>query len=283
MPNKRQILTWLLVGLTALLAGCNTNQSTSGSSAGNTHPMAKGNTSQPAAGYGNGTATTTHANATDDLDWLYADEDEKAAQTPTINDPFEGVNRVMYGFNDIVYTKIISPPAKAYDRVMPEPAQTGISNFFTNAKFPVRWVSSIAQGKWERADLEARKFALNTTLGLGGIFKPSDKKPQLRDVPQEDMGQTLGHYGIGNGPYLVAPLLGPTTLRDFGGSMADRFLNPFTYLHDWEYRLIARATEFTNESPQLIKQYEAIKKGSVDTYTALRDGYIKYREAAVQE
>lgn len=193
------------------------------------------------------------------------------------------MNRIVFGFNDIIYTKLVAPPAKAYDAVMPEPAQTGISNFFTNAKFPLRWVSSMAQGKWERADAEARKFALNTTLGIGGVFKPSDKNEDLQNIPKEDLGQVLGHYGIGAGPYLVAPLFGPSNFRDFGGGFAARFLDPFTYLHDWEYRFITGAIDFTNESPNLIKRYENIVEASVDPYTAMRDGYSKLREGAIQE
>lgn len=216
----------------------------------------------------------------DEADWLYDDEEEAAAEVP---DPFEGYNRLMFGFNDVLITGVIKPVSRGYDFLMPDPAEQSISNFFDNARFPIRWVASTAQGKHGRAKKEARKFLVNTTTGVLGIWKPSDNYEELRDVPGEDLGQTLGDWGVGSGPYLVVPLLGGTNLRDALGFVGGSFLYPFTYLPEWEYTMAARVAEGVNESPGAVETYEEITEATVDPYTAIKEGYHERREAAIDE
>lgn len=207
-------------------------------------------------------------------------EDEEAAP---IADPLEGINRAIYGVNDILMKALVIPGADLYRGIMPLPARQAIDNFFTNAAYPVRLVSAVAQGKDERAGLESRKFLLNTTVGIVGVFKPSGRVPELSDVPEEDLGQALAHIGIPEGPFLFLPILGPTTLRDIGGSFGGRYLQPWVYLPEWENRAIASGVRGINGLPRAADIYESITSQAVDPYTALKDGYISLRRAAVAE
>ncbi len=133
-----------------------------------------------------------------------------------VNDPLQGFNRTMFGFNDELNTHAWRPLAHGYVIVVPRPVRNGISNFFDNVQFPVRFVNSVLQGKLTRSAQEVGKFVFNSTFGVGGLIRVSDHVSGLTDVPAEDFGQTLGVWGLPSGPYIVIPVLGPSDCRDYG-------------------------------------------------------------------
>lgn len=209
-----------------------------------------------------------------------------------VRDPLEGFNRAMFKFNDGLTTVVLRPLAKGYAYVVPRPVRTGVSNFFANVRFPVRFVGALLQGKLKRSVQETGKFLVNTTAGVGGLIRVSDHVPSLADVPVEDIGQTLGVWGIPAGPYLVIPVLGPSDLRDLVGSAGDYALYPgnwysvgivdHKYLSDGvNYGL--RATDGVNRLPKAVDAYDQMKADAVDPYIAMRNGYISYRAAAVKQ
>ena len=215
--------------------------------------------------------------------------DEYAA--PRVSDPLEPVNRAVFRFNDGFYAHVLRPFAHGYERVVPPPVRRGVGNFFDNLKFPVRFVSSVLQGKPGRATRETQKFLLNTTVGVAGLLRVSDSVPALTAVPREDVGQTFGAWGIGAGPYLVLPFLGPSSVRDAVGLAGDSLLNPVNWSAteqavqgcDSTWRLSLLALDFANDSPDLIRTYDSFRQSAVDPYLSVRNGYLQYRAAAVKK
>ena len=143
------------------------------------------------------------------------DDDEFEESASHIADPLKGFNKAVFKFNDFAYVKVMRPISRGYENMMPDPAEKGLKNFFTNLKYPVRLTGSLLQFKFKRAGQETGKFLLNTTIGLGGFMNPA-KDVEGLNPPKEDIGQALGRWGIGHGFYLVLPLLGPTSLLSGG-------------------------------------------------------------------
>ena len=170
-----------------------------------------------------------------------------------VNDPFQGFNRAMFGFNDKLTTYALRPVAHGYALIVPLPARTGISNFFDNLQFPVRFVNSVLQGKLQRSAQETGKFVFNSTFGIGGLFRVSDHVSGLSDIPPEDFGQTLGVWGLPPGPYLVIPVLGPSDCRDIVGFAVDWAITPL----DWHplgvvrWTVIGDAASFALTAPAI--------------------------------
>ncbi len=196
-------------------------------------------------------------------------------------DPFEPLNRVTFWFNDRFYFLLFKPVARAY-RVVPEPARVSVSNFFSNLKAPARFVNCLLQLKIKDAGNELARFVINTTLGIGGLFDPARKWARVR-IKDEDFGQTLGHYGVGPGHYVVVPLLGPSSTRDGFGDLVDILLDPITYSvsNFGEYFAIKTFDGLTAAS--LDKDtYEAIKRQAIDPYIFMRDAYLQRRKGLVE-
>lgn len=209
-------------------------------------------------------------------------EDIGESGTLSVADPLEKVNRLTHGFNDKAYSYVVKPVSKAYGKAMPDPFEEGLSNAFSNLRYPKRLASNLLQGRFKGAAKETGKFFLNSTAGVAGIMKPSERHLVLQNSP-EDLGQALGSWNLGHGPYLVLPLLGPSTLRDTVGMVGDGFLDPISYIGPVPYRLGARGLEVTNDSPRMIADYDALKQGSIDPYTSLRDAYVQAREKLLLE
>ena len=193
-------------------------------------------------------------------------------------DPFETINRASYAVNDGLDRALVKPAAKVYKTVMPQFVQTGVSNVFSNAKYPVTLVNNALQGKLSAAANDAGRFLLNSTVGLGGWLDPATAAGLDRN--DEDFGQTFGVWGIGPGPYFVIPLFGPTTLRDGFGSIADDFAEPRSYLDDSRTRWSLWAVDKFETRVRLLDA-DTVLERSGDPYAFVRSAYLQRREFQV--
>jgi phospholipid-binding lipoprotein MlaA len=225
----------------------------------------------------------------DPFDDEYA-EDEAILET--VADPISGFNRAMFVFNDKLYFWVLKPVASGYRVVVPTPARTGIKNFFYNLLTPVRLVNCLLQAKFKAAGGELGRFTINTTVGMLGFLDPAADYPEL-NPPREDLGQTLGYYSVGNGFYIVWPLVGPSTLRDTVGAVGDWALNPFTFMQlinvdggaltSDTTNVAVFAVRVVNETSFRIGDYESLKNAALDPYEAFRDAYIQNRRSKIAE
>lgn len=203
----------------------------------------------------------------------------------TVSDPFKGWNYFWYTFNDAMYRGVLDPVARGYAYIIPERPRGWVKNFFHNLMFPVRFVGCVLQGKLDSAGMETSKFIINSTIGLGGLADLTDGRETVRPIAtgDEDLGQAFGAWGIGNGPYLVWPFLGPSTTRDTVGSVGDYFLTPTSYLNPWYWSVAAKSYERVNKLTFELGRYESLTDSSVDPYVAVRDAYVKLRAKKVSE
>jgi phospholipid-binding lipoprotein MlaA len=205
------------------------------------------------------------------------------AEEEDIADPMEGLNRAFFEFNDKLYFWLLKPVSTGYKAVVPEPARVGIKNFFHNVLFPVRFVNCLLQGKVEGAVNEFGRFLGNSVFGLAGFLDviPEDSDMKRQD---EDLGQTLGSWGLGPGFYMVLPFAGPSSLRDTFGMVGDGFLDPTYYLVPHvEYDVAIKAHDRVNDTSLRIGDYESLKKASLDPYVALRNAYHQHRRSKIAE
>lgn len=209
-------------------------------------------------------------------------EDEFAEEKATVADPIEPWNRAMFGVNDVFYFWVAKPVVQTYEAIMPRPARVGIGNFFANLTTPARLVNCLIQGKGPEAGRELKRFGINTTAGVLGFGDPARDRCGLEPA-EEDLGQSLAVHGLGDGFYVVWPLLGPSTLRDSVGRAGDSFLNPVRYVRPCEVSLGISALDATNDGSFHIGEYESFKAASVDPYVAMRQAYIQYRTKKINE
>ena len=209
----------------------------------------------------------------DDDDLSFLDEEGDVVE---VYDPFETFNRGMFWFNDKAYFYVMKPVAKGWRWLAPEPLRLGIRNFFSNLRSPIRFVNAALQGKFRVAGDELTRFGVNTTLGIGGLFDPAEVHFDI-DKQLEDTGQTLAHYGVGPGPYLVLPFLGPSNFRDGIGLLPDIYLSFVPVLFENRYYWIAISGDIINFLSIDKDTYEGIKKDALDPYLFLRDAYSQYR------
>jgi len=198
-----------------------------------------------------------------------------------VNDPLEPLNRGIFWFNDKLYLYLMKPVARAY-RFVPEGARVSVQNFFSNMAAPVRFINAGLQGKFADAGNELIRFVTNTTLGIAGFFDPAREHFGIREK-DEDTGQTLGHYGVGHGLYLVLPVLGPSNARDAIGLFADSRMDLVYYA--WENRDYygAKAFDAINALSLDKDTYEGIKRDTLDPYLFTRDAYMQYRKGKIEK
>ncbi len=207
----------------------------------------------------------------------YGDDEESL-----VKDPLEGFNRAMFTFNDRLYFDVLKPVARGYRFVTPKKIRTGIRNFFYNIVYPVRLVNDLLQGKFKRAGKETCRFVVNTSVGLLGFMTPSKDYAWL-NPPSEDTGQTLATWGLGDGFYIVWPLLGPSTVRDSFGFLGDYALQPDSYVKPLGLSFGLRGFEIVNKTSLTLGDYEALKESAFDPYVAVRNAYIQNRRQAIRE
>lgn len=210
-------------------------------------------------------------------------EDEFEEDQVRVSDPLSPLNRAMFHFNDKLYFWLLKPITRGYKAVTPEFFRTGVKNFFRNITTPIRMVNCLFQGKTDSAAVEFSRFFTNTIIGVLGFGSPADKYPELTSPGEEDFGQTLAVYGLGNGIYIVWPVFGPSTLRDSIGMAGDWFLNPINYIEPTEMSYAVWGFDRVNQTSFRIGEYEALKEASVDPYVAVRSIYLQYREKKIKE
>ena len=164
---------------------------------------------------------------------------------------------------------------------MPEGVRIGVRNFFFNLGTPIRAVNTLLQGKIKGTGTELARFGINSTIGIAGLFDAAKEFHLTRK--DEDTGQTLGVYGLGNGFYLVLPLIGPSSARDTVGLAGDTFLDPTTYLLSWGWALGLRVARSETDLTFRINEYEELTDAAIDPYAAVKDAYIQYRAKKVRE
>jgi len=216
----------------------------------------------------------------DGLDDLTPDEDESAGN----GDPLEPVNRFIFGFNSLVNDFLLSPLARGYNSVTPDFVRNSISSFLGNLSSPVVLANDLMQLEFGRAYRTAERMLINSTIGIGGVWDAASWMG--RDAHTEDFGQTLGSYGVGEGFYLVLPILGPSNPRDAVGRFGvDTYLDPVglwlnnTDREDWQWARTG-AEGFTDYA-DIVTDLDTLEESSVDFYAAVRNMYRQKRKAEI--
>lgn len=220
--------------------------------------------------------------AEDDDDLFNDDSPIGANAENEISDPFYYFNVAMFHVNDKLYFWLLRPVALGYKAVTPQFFRVGVANFFHNITMPIRFTNSLLQGDLESTGTELGRFTVNSTIGILGIMDPAEYYFDWQPNAQ-DMGLTLGKYGIGNGPYIVWPITGPSTLRDSIGRGTDYFLSPLTYLQPDRLSFTVQAIDKVNDTYFSLGDYEAFKQAYIDPYERMKEFYIEYRADRVAE
>lgn len=195
-------------------------------------------------------------------------------------DPFEEVNRVFYELNfNLLDPVVIRPIAIIYDDLTPKPIRQGFRNFFSNLDEIPSLVNNVLQGKFGQAANNAERFLMNTTLGLGG-FLDIAKRAGLQPGEDEDFGQTLAVWGVPDGPYLMLPFFGPSTLRDAPSNFVDSLLDPFSYNDSLPVRVVIKGIDLIALRADLLGIDDVI---SGDKYLFIRDVYLQNREYVISD
>ena len=201
------------------------------------------------------------------------------------NDPLEPMNRVIFGFNEVVDDNILEPVAKGYRYVTPDPVERSVSNFFNNLGEINTIINSALQLKLDKTITSSSRLAINSTVGVLGLFDVATSLGIQRE--REDFGQTLGFYGISSGPYLVLPFFGPSSFRDAPGFYADvmmeKSISPvYTELHHEERQAI-QATNVIDTRANLLKATKILDTAAKDKYIFLRESYLQRRAKLVTD
>ena len=217
----------------------------------------------------------------DDFDQEYHDT------SVAIADPLEPWNRFWFSFNDYVFSYVWYPVSVGYNTVLPKPVRKGVSNFFYNLKFPLRFINDLLQGKFLAAGVEFSRFVGNTAFGLGGVFDVTSHQKAAAVTRAEDFGQTLGYWGVGQGFYIVWPLFGPSTLRDSVGMAGDYFCDPINYIDPWflyynnpHYEWVVWSSSGLRTlsiTASTMDSYFELRDSAFEPYTAFRNAYVQHR------
>jgi phospholipid-binding lipoprotein MlaA len=197
------------------------------------------------------------------------------------SDPFEHFNESMLTFNRKADDWVLHPAATGYSHVVPQPARASVGRFFENVGVIPRFANDVFQGQFKQAGVETARFGINSTVGVAGLFDPADKWFGLKQEPN-DFGLTLAKYGVKEGPYLMLPIFGPSTVRDAFGKVVDGAMNPVSYAAPTSalyYEVAARAVEAVNARSENLNMFEDVDVYAIDPYGAIQDAYIERRQA----
>ena len=200
--------------------------------------------------------------------------------TPDPADPFQPMNRGVYRFNDTFDRAALKPVAVAYHDHTPSWFQTGVGNFFSNLTNPATALNNLLQGKVVAAGQDTLRFVINTTLGWGGVLDVASGA----GLPQheEDLGQTLGKWGVPAGPYLMVPFLGPSTLRDLPSMVSQTFLQPLYWFDTGNARWVSLGLSLVDTRARLLPLDEMLD-GVYDKYAFIRNGYLQRRQFLIYD
>tara|TARA_Y100001934_G_C12221983_1_gene711175 strand:- start:172 stop:927 length:756 start_codon:yes stop_codon:yes gene_type:complete len=195
-------------------------------------------------------------------------------------DPHESTNRKFYAFNDSLDKNLLEPVAKTYVDVTPDPVRDGVTNFFDNVSYLNTIANDLLQGKVGRFFQDSGRFVVNSTIGLGGLFDPATGM----GLPQqnEDLGQTFGTWGAGEGAYLMLPLMGPSSYRDIGSPVMGILLNPLTYLTP-VVTIPAGFVNAVNSRANLLDATRIRDQAALDPYTFVREAWRQQREFEIYD
>ena len=210
------------------------------------------------------------------------DDFETSKVEDEIYDPLEPVNRAIFSFNNVADRVVLEPVAKGYKK-LPSPIQSGISNFLSNLRAPLVVVNQLLQGQGENAIQSSGRFIINSTVGLLGIFDVAEKIGI--EEKEEDFGQTLATWGVGDGFYIVLPLFGPSNMRDTSGMLITMVTDPINAyaVSEGEAWLVPMRTaaNAVDQRSKIIDEVNALRDNSVDYYAAVRSSYYQNRKAAI--
>lgn len=196
-------------------------------------------------------------------------------------DPIEGFNRAMFSFNETVDKAVIKPVAQGYDAVTPQPVQTGVTNFFANIADVWIGFNNLVQGKPGQALSDVGRVLINTTIGIVGLFDVATGMGLEKH--EEDFGQTLGRWGVGDGAYVVLPIIGPRTLRDTGGFLVDVWVDPVANHEPVDVRNVSLALRAIDDRASFLKAESAIEAAALDKYAYVRDAYLQRRRSLIHD
>lgn len=194
------------------------------------------------------------------------------------DDPWEGVNRAIFRFNDVVDTYTLKPIAQGYQYIAPQFVEDGVHNFFNNIGDVGNLANNVLQLKPADAGVDGARLIFNTTFGLLGLIDVGTHMGLQRN--DEDFGQTLGHWGVGSGPYVVLPLLGPSTVRDALARYPDTYTSPYRYIDHVPTRNTALGVNLIDTRASLLSAERLI---TGDKYTFIRNAYLQNREFRVKD
>jgi phospholipid-binding lipoprotein MlaA len=214
------------------------------------------------------------------------EQQQTAAYEEDFNDPLENTNRKIFEFNQVVDRNVLVPVAKAYRTALPDPVRDSVRDFLNNLREPLVFVNDTLQGQFERAGTTVGRFVLNSTIGMGGLVDVAGRW----GIPyhEEDLGLTLGSWGIPEGPYLVVPILGPSTPRDLGGQVAEGFGDPWNILvtgSPWTLYWIPYVrggVSGIDQRSRFIETLADIERTSLDYYATIRSLYRQRRAALIR-
>jgi phospholipid-binding lipoprotein MlaA len=205
-------------------------------------------------------------------------------QSGAANDPLEGFNRKMFSFNLFLAHKLLEPTARAYRWAVPKPGRRSVTNFLNNLDTPVLFANDVLQGDMNEAGVTTARFLSNSTIGVGGLFDPAKGWWGL-DRRNEDFGQTLGVWGVGSGPYLMLPLLGPSNPRDLTGRAVDQAFDPLTWTGGRAVTYVQLgllATRTVTKEEAVMDEFNQIERTSIDFYSQVRSIYNQQRASAIR-
>jgi phospholipid-binding lipoprotein MlaA len=197
------------------------------------------------------------------------------------NDPLEPLNRGIYRFNDALDKAVLKPAAKGYIAVMPTTGKVMVSNFFSNMDDILITVNDLLQFKLVQGASDGMRFIVNSTIGVFGLIDVASAGGLKKH--DEDLGQTLGKWGVGNGPYLVIPIVGPSTLRDGVAFYFDLYLDPMYYIKDMSTRNQAYLVQKITRRADLLDQEKVLDEALIDRYEFMRDVYLLHRKSLLYD
>ena len=198
---------------------------------------------------------------------------------PDPSDRFERVNRSVYAFNRAIDHAVLRPVARTYIKVTPGSVRRSITNFLSNLDYPVTIVNDFLQGKIRDGLSDVGRFGVNTVIGIGGLFDPASHWGLEKH--EEDFGLTLARWGVKSGPYLMLPILGPSTVRDAPGRFADHFVTPTTYVNDTGVQVGYFLVKAVNTRAGLLDS-DPVIDSVFDPYAFVRNAWLQRREYQIR-